>query len=70
MVTSKMFVNGFSTGLLFILFLIFAHLWWFGGEVLGLGRGLGLWGFGFQLMGFGACAMWPSGCFGVVGLSI
>ena len=46
-------------------FLIFAHLWWFGGW----GLILGFWGWGFQLMGFGACGVGPSGFFGL-GLSI
>ena len=48
-------------------FLIFAHLWWFG--VLGLGSYIGFLGWGFQLMGFGACGVGPSGFFGL-GLSI
>ena len=40
-------------------FLIFAHLWWFGGLGFGVGvmdRGLGVW-LGYQLMGFGACGV-------------
>ena len=45
----------------------FAHLWWFG--VRGWGLRLGFWGWGFQLMEFGACGVGPSGFFGL-GLSI
>ena len=43
----------FSTRLLFILFLIFAHLWWFRGEVLGLGSRIG-----FLRLGFSADGVW------------
>ena len=32
------------------------------------GLRLSFWGWGFQLMGFGACGVGPSGCFGVVAL--
>ena len=39
-------------------FINFTHLWWFGVLVCVL---LGL---GFQLMGFGACGVGPSGLFG------
>ena len=46
-------------GLFFIIFLIFA----------GLGLRLGFWGWCFQLMGFGACGVGPSGFVGL-GLSI
>ena len=35
--------------------------------VWGLSLGLGFKGWGFQLMGFGACAMGPSWVFGVGG---
>ena len=38
-------------------FLIFAHLWWFGGR-------------GFQLMWFGACGVGPSGVLGFEALYI
>ena len=31
---------------------------------------LGFWGWGFQLMGFGACGVGPSGFFGVGALCI
>ena len=57
----------FSQGYSLHFFLIFAHLWWF--WVLGLGLILGVWGWGFQLMGFGACGVGPYGFFGF-GLSI
>ena len=57
----------FSQGYSLYFFLILAHLWWFG--VLGLGSYIGFLGWGFQLMGFGACGVGPSGFFGL-GLSI
>ena len=57
----------FSQGYSSYFFLIFAHLWWFG--VSGLGSYIGFSGWGFRLMGFGACGMGPSGFFGL-GLSI
>ena len=53
----------FSQGYSLYFFLIFAHLWWFG--VLGLGSYIGFWGWGFQLMEFGACGVGPSGFFGL-----
>ena len=44
-------------------FLKFAHLWWFG--VSGLRFWIGSWGWGFQLKGFRACGVEPSGFLGV-----
>ena len=64
----------FFPGLFFIIFSYFcSFLWLFGvcGFWVGLGRGLRM-GFesrGFQMMGFGACGVRPSGFFGL-GLSI
>ena len=51
----------FSPELFYIIFLTFAHLWWFGGW----GLGISFCGLGFQLMRFGACGVGPSGFFGV-----
>ena len=58
----------FPRVILHYFFLILAHLWWFG--VLGLGSYIGFLGWGFQLMGFGACGVGPSGFFWVVALYI
>ena len=66
-IKTKYFRYTFFPGLFFIFFLILAHLWWFG--VLGLGSYIEFWDWGFQLMGFGACGVGPSGFFGL-GLSI
>ena len=57
----------FFPGLFFILFPQFCS---FGGSGFwGWGLVLGFWGCGFQLMGFGACGVGPSGFLGL-GLSI
>ena len=50
-------------------------VWGFGVGVVdcffwGLGLGLGFWGWSFQLMGFGACGVGPSGFVGVGALYI
>ena len=55
-----------------ILYNFFLFLLIYGGlgfGVLGLGSYIGFLGWGFQLMGFGACGVGPSGFFGL-GLSI
>ena len=53
-----------------ILYNIILFLLIYGGSGLwGLGLILGFWGWGFQLIGFGACGVGPSGFFGL-GLSI
>ena len=59
----------FPRVILYNFFLILAHLWWFG--VLGLGSYIGFlgYGFSFDLMGFGAYGVGPSGFFGF-GLSV
>ena len=52
----------FSQGYSFDFFLIFAHFSGFSGlGFWGWNLILGFWGQGFQLMGFGACGMGPSG---------
>ena len=57
--------------LLLHFFLIFADLWWFGVGVLGLGVLDWVFGVGiFQLMGFEACGVGPSGFFEVGSLHI
>ena len=53
--------------ILYNFFLFFAHLWWFLFGAWGLRFGFSGWG--FQLMGFGACGVGPSGYF-ELGLSI
>ena len=50
----------FFPGLFFILFLIFVIYGGFWVGVLGLGIGMGFGGWGFQLMGIGACGVGPS----------
>ena len=57
----------FPRVILYNFVLFFAHLWWFG--VLEFGSYRGYLGWGFQLMGFGACGVGPSGYYGL-GLSI
>ena len=49
-----------------ILYNFFLFLPIYGGlGFLGCGVILGFWGWGFQLMGFGACGVGPSGFFGL-----
>ena len=50
---SVVWLDFFPRFILYIFFLNFAHLWWFGGW----GLILGFWGWGFQLMLFGACGV-------------
>ena len=57
----------FPRVILYIFFLFWLIYGGSGFGVLGfLGSGLllGFWGWGFQLMGFGACGVGPSGFFG------
>ena len=53
----------FPTVILYIFFLFFAHLWWFGGWLVFWGLGFGFWGWSFQLMGFCDCGVGFSGFF-------
>ena len=57
----------FFPDLFFIIFLIFAHLWWFG--VLGLGSQIGFLGLELSVDGVWDCHVGLSGFFGL-GLSI
>ena len=54
----------FSQGYSLYFFLIFVHLWWFGGwGFWGCCLGLDFCGWGFQLMAFEACGLGPFGFF-------
>ena len=64
-IAAKLVLYFFFPGLFFIMFSYFGSFMVVWGWVLISG----FWGWGFHLMGFGACGVWPSGFFGL-GLSI